>query len=106
MQYILHKEKCILSFFQNQNTECLFLLVIFFIVKFQPSLTQYRNSESSCQSPTSPLSQTSYSPVQSPGLPPNSTSLEGGTFSEAFYIQQQKTNQIQHQLEQFTMVGI
>lgn len=70
----------------------------------KPSLTQYRNSESSCQSPTSPLSQTSYSPVQSPGLPPNSTSLEGGTFSEAFYIQQQKTNQIQHQLEQFTML--
>ncbi|XP_014786713.1 CREB-regulated transcription coactivator 1 isoform X6 [Octopus bimaculoides] len=69
-----------------------------------PSLTQYRNSESSCQSPTSPLSQTSYSPVQSPGLPPNSTSLDNTACTEAFYIQQQKTNQLQHQLEHFNML--
>ncbi|XP_036363860.1 CREB-regulated transcription coactivator 1 isoform X5 [Octopus sinensis] len=70
----------------------------------KPSLTQYRNSESSCQSPTSPLSQTSYSPVQSPGLPPNSTSLDNTACTEAFYIQQQKTNQLQHQLEHFNML--
>ncbi|XP_014786709.1 CREB-regulated transcription coactivator 1 isoform X2 [Octopus bimaculoides] len=70
----------------------------------QVNRTKYRNSESSCQSPTSPLSQTSYSPVQSPGLPPNSTSLDNTACTEAFYIQQQKTNQLQHQLEHFNML--
>ncbi|XP_014786714.1 CREB-regulated transcription coactivator 1 isoform X7 [Octopus bimaculoides] len=69
-----------------------------------PLSPPYRNSESSCQSPTSPLSQTSYSPVQSPGLPPNSTSLDNTACTEAFYIQQQKTNQLQHQLEHFNML--
>ncbi|XP_033750075.1 CREB-regulated transcription coactivator 1-like isoform X2 [Pecten maximus] len=71
----------------------------------QPSLTQYRNnvSESNCQSPTSPLSQTSHSPAQSPGLPP--TSWNNSPFTENYQHQQQQqqTNALQHQFEQFNM---
>ncbi|XP_033750080.1 CREB-regulated transcription coactivator 1-like isoform X6 [Pecten maximus] len=70
-----------------------------------PSLTQYRNnvSESNCQSPTSPLSQTSHSPAQSPGLPP--TSWNNSPFTENYQHQQQQqqTNALQHQFEQFNM---
>ncbi|XP_060064072.1 CREB-regulated transcription coactivator 1-like isoform X6 [Ylistrum balloti] len=70
-----------------------------------PSLTQYRNnvSESNCQSPTSPLSQTSHSPAQSPGLPP--TSWNNSPFAENYQHQQQQqqTNALQHQFEQFNM---
>ncbi|XP_069138557.1 CREB-regulated transcription coactivator 1-like isoform X1 [Argopecten irradians] len=70
----------------------------------QPSLTQYRNnvSESNCQSPTSPLSQTSHSPAQSPGLPP--TSWNNSPFTDTYqHQQQQQTNALQHQFEQFNM---
>ncbi|XP_069138561.1 CREB-regulated transcription coactivator 1-like isoform X4 [Argopecten irradians] len=69
-----------------------------------PSLTQYRNnvSESNCQSPTSPLSQTSHSPAQSPGLPP--TSWNNSPFTDTYqHQQQQQTNALQHQFEQFNM---
>ncbi|XP_046556487.1 CREB-regulated transcription coactivator 1-like isoform X1 [Haliotis rubra] len=71
----------------------------------QPSMTQYRNnvSETGCQSPTSPLSQPSYSPAQSPGLPPTST-INSSPFAEAYYLQQQQqTNALQQQFEQFHM---
>ncbi|XP_050401130.2 CREB-regulated transcription coactivator 1 isoform X2 [Patella vulgata] len=73
----------------------------------QPSMTQYRNSvDGGCQSPTSPLSQPSYSPAQSPGLPPVSTA-NNSPFAEAYYIQQQQqTNALQHQFEHFNMVRI
>ncbi|XP_046556492.1 CREB-regulated transcription coactivator 1-like isoform X5 [Haliotis rubra] len=70
-----------------------------------PSMTQYRNnvSETGCQSPTSPLSQPSYSPAQSPGLPPTST-INSSPFAEAYYLQQQQqTNALQQQFEQFHM---
>ncbi|XP_050401134.2 CREB-regulated transcription coactivator 1 isoform X6 [Patella vulgata] len=72
-----------------------------------PSMTQYRNSvDGGCQSPTSPLSQPSYSPAQSPGLPPVSTA-NNSPFAEAYYIQQQQqTNALQHQFEHFNMVRI
>ncbi|ESO89638.1 hypothetical protein LOTGIDRAFT_164942 [Lottia gigantea] len=70
----------------------------------QPSMTQYRNSvDGGCQSPTSPLSQPSYSPAQSPGLPPVSSN-NGSPFAEAYYVQQQQqTTALQHQFEHFTM---
>ena len=73
-------------------------------------MTQYRNStgggvDNTCpQSPTSPLSQTSYSPSQSPSMSPNPGNT--ATFTDAYLIQQQQTNQLQHQLEQFNMVRI
>ncbi|KAJ8304172.1 hypothetical protein KUTeg_017755 [Tegillarca granosa] len=71
----------------------------------KPSLSQYRNnvSEANCQSPTSPLSQTSYSPSQSPGLPPSS--WNNSPFTDAYQLQQQQqqTNALQHQFEQFNM---
>ncbi|XP_041364380.1 CREB-regulated transcription coactivator 1-like isoform X2 [Gigantopelta aegis] len=71
----------------------------------QASMSQYRNSvsDSNCQSPTSPLSQPSYSPSQSPGL--SSTSMNNNSpFAEAYFIQQQQqTNALQHQFEQFNM---
>ncbi|XP_013086685.1 CREB-regulated transcription coactivator 1-like isoform X4 [Biomphalaria glabrata] len=71
------------------------------------SMTQYRNngvSDSNCQSPTSPHSAPSYSPAQSPGVPPTSQSVNS-SFSDAYYIQQQQqqTNALQHQFEQFNM---
>ncbi|XP_059179344.1 CREB-regulated transcription coactivator 1-like isoform X6 [Physella acuta] len=71
------------------------------------SMTQYRNtsvSDSNCQSPTSPHSAPSYSPAQSPGITPTSQSVNS-TFSDAYYIQQQQqqTNALQHQFEQFNM---
>ncbi|KAL5003899.1 hypothetical protein ScPMuIL_017355 [Solemya velum] len=68
----------------------------------QASMTQYRNSvpEPGCQSPTSPLSQTSYSPAQSPGLPP--ASWNNSPFGESYTLQQ--TNALQHQFEQFNML--
>ena len=72
-----------------------------------PSMTQYRSGASSdCpQSPTSPLSQHSYSPSQSPGLP-NST-LGNSPFSDVYCMQQlySQANVLQQQLEQFTMVS-
>ncbi|XP_059179340.1 CREB-regulated transcription coactivator 1-like isoform X2 [Physella acuta] len=73
----------------------------------QASMTQYRNtsvSDSNCQSPTSPHSAPSYSPAQSPGITPTSQSVNS-TFSDAYYIQQQQqqTNALQHQFEQFNM---
>ncbi|KAI8792921.1 CREB-regulated transcription coactivator 1 isoform X1 [Biomphalaria glabrata] len=73
----------------------------------QASMTQYRNngvSDSNCQSPTSPHSAPSYSPAQSPGVPPTSQSVNS-SFSDAYYIQQQQqqTNALQHQFEQFNM---
>ncbi|CAL1541615.1 unnamed protein product [Lymnaea stagnalis] len=74
----------------------------------QASMTQYRNtsvSDSNCQSPTSPHSAPSYSPAQSPGITPNNQTVNS-TFSDAYYIQQQQqqqTNALQHQFEQFNM---
>ncbi|XP_070183987.1 CREB-regulated transcription coactivator 1-like [Littorina saxatilis] len=77
----------------------------------QPSMTQYRNSvsEAGCQSPTSPHSAPSYSPAQSPGLPP-ANNLSTSPFAEAYYLQQQQqqqqqqqTSALQHQFEQFNM---
>lgn len=70
---------------------------------FQPSLSHYRNSVSeNCQSPTSPHSQPSYSPAQSPGLPPSTWN----NFTDNYHLQQQQQTQaLQHQFEQFKMVG-
>ena len=66
-------------------------------------MTQYRNGQTDCpQSPTSPLSQTSYSPSQSPGLSPANT-MNSATFTDAYYVQQQ-ANALQHRFEQFNMV--
>ncbi|VDI74843.1 CREB-regulated transcription coactivator 1-like isoform X1 [Mytilus galloprovincialis] len=71
----------------------------------EPSLSHYRNSvsDSNCQSPTSPRSQTSYSPSQSPGLTPSWNS--NSPFVDNFQLQQQQhqTNALQHQFEQFNM---
>ena len=69
----------------------------------QPSLSHYRNSVSeNCQSPTSPHSQPSYSPSQSPGLPPSTWN----NFTDNYHLQhQQQTQALQHQFEQFKMVG-
>jgi len=68
-------------------------------------MTQYRNGQSDCpQSPTSPLSQASYSPSQSPGLSPANT-MNSSTFSDAYYVQQQ-TNALQHRFEHFNMVRL
>ncbi|KAI0223950.1 CREB-regulated transcription coactivator 3 [Lamellibrachia satsuma] len=67
------------------------------------SMTQYRNGQSDCpQSPTSPLSQTSYSPSQSPGLSPANT-MNSSNFTDAYYVQQQ-TNALQHRFEHFNML--
>lgn len=67
----------------------------------QPSLSHYRNSVSeNCQSPTSPHSQPSYSPSQSPGLPPSTWN----NFTDNYHLQhQQQTQALQHQFEQFKM---
>ena len=78
-----------------------------FCLSLQPSLTQYRNniSETGCQSPTSPHSQSSYSPSQSPGLPSqnwNSSSFEMDPYK---IQQQQQTNALQQRFEHFNMVG-
>ncbi|XP_056022511.1 CREB-regulated transcription coactivator 1-like isoform X8 [Ostrea edulis] len=66
-----------------------------------PSLSHYRNSVSeNCQSPTSPHSQPSYSPAQSPGLPPSTWN----NFTDNYHLQQQQQTQaLQHQFEQFKM---
>ena len=60
------------------------------------------------QSPTSPLSQHSYSPSQSPNnLSPSN--ISGASFNDAYYQQQQQqlqANALQHQFEQFNMVLI
>ncbi|XP_062574114.1 CREB-regulated transcription coactivator 1-like isoform X1 [Saccostrea cucullata] len=64
----------------------------------QPSLSHYRNSVSeNCQSPTSPHSQPSYSPSQSPGLPPSTWNN-----FDNYHLQQQQ-QALQHQFEQFKM---
>ena len=57
------------------------------------------------QSPTSPLSQHSYSPSQSPhNLSPSNVS--GTSFADAYYQHQQlQANALQHQFEQFNMVS-
>ena len=76
-------------------------------------MTQYRNSvsEAGCQSPTSPHSAPSYSPAQSPVLPP-AANLSSSPFAEAYYLQQQQqqqqqqTSALQHQFEQFNMVSV
>ncbi|CAG5134422.1 unnamed protein product, partial [Candidula unifasciata] len=71
------------------------------------SMTQYRNSVSdcNCQSPTSPHSTSSYSPVQSPGVGPNNQ-VADAAFSDSYYIQQQQqTSTLQHQFEQFNMAA-
>ncbi|XP_062574119.1 CREB-regulated transcription coactivator 1-like isoform X5 [Saccostrea cucullata] len=63
-----------------------------------PSLSHYRNSVSeNCQSPTSPHSQPSYSPSQSPGLPPSTWNN-----FDNYHLQQQQ-QALQHQFEQFKM---
>ncbi|KAK3098405.1 hypothetical protein FSP39_019196 [Pinctada imbricata] len=71
----------------------------------QPSIAHYRNnvSEGNCQSPTSPHSQTSYSPSQSPGLPPANWNNSPFTDSYQLQQQQQQTQALQHQFEQFNM---
>ena len=64
----------------------------------------YRNSVSDCggpPSPNSPMSPHSYSPAGSPNMPP--TTLSGSPFADNYYMQQQA--QLQHQFEQFNMVG-
>ena len=75
----------------------------------QPSLTQYRSniSDGGCQSPTSPHSQPSYSPSQSPGLPPswNNQVFELDTYQQHLQQQQQQTNALQQQFEHFNMVS-
>ncbi|KAK3575879.1 hypothetical protein CHS0354_029830 [Potamilus streckersoni] len=72
----------------------------------ESSMSQYRNniSDTGCQSPTSPLSQPSYSPSQSPGLP--SSTWNNSVFElESYQLQQQQqTNALQHQFEQFSML--
>ncbi|BFZ02451.1 hypothetical protein BsWGS_05492 [Bradybaena similaris] len=78
-------------------------------INSQVSMTQYRNSvsDTNCQSPTSPHSTTSYSPVQSPGATANSQAVNS-TMSDTYYIQQQQqqqTNALQHQFEQFNMAA-
>ena len=76
-------------------------------IVFQPSMTQYRNNstETGCQSPTSPHSQPSYSPSQSPGLSPHSWNNKVFEMDPYHVQQQQQTNALQHQFEQFNMVG-
>ncbi|XP_052793246.1 CREB-regulated transcription coactivator 1-like isoform X2 [Mya arenaria] len=67
------------------------------------SLSQYRNniSEGNCQSPTSPHSQTSYSPSQSPGMPPQPWG--SSMFDDTYHLQQQQTTALQQQFEHFNM---
>lgn len=85
------------------------------------TLQQYRSTggagvgDQCPQSPTSPLSQPSYSPSQSPGLPPTAANPQqgpppppqgpAGGFNDAYYMQQAaQTQALQHQFEQFSMV--
>ena len=77
------------------------------MIIFQPSMTQYRNNstETGCQSPTSPHSQPSYSPSQSPGLSPHSWNSKVFEMDPYHVQQQQQTNALQHQFEQFNMVS-
>ena len=79
------------------------------LLLFQPSMTQYRNNsstETGCQSPTSPHSQPSYSPSQSPGLSPHSWNNKVFEMDPYHAQQQQQTNALQHQFEQFNMVSV
>ncbi|XP_052277227.1 CREB-regulated transcription coactivator 1-like isoform X3 [Dreissena polymorpha] len=69
------------------------------------NMSQYRNNISdggACQSPTSPHSQSSYSPSQSPGIPPGS-SWHNNIFDDSYHLQQQQTNALQQQFEHFNM---
>ncbi|KAG8177040.1 hypothetical protein JTE90_013193 [Oedothorax gibbosus] len=77
-----------------------------------PTLSQipmgsYRSvspADHSCSAPTSPVSH-SLSPSSSPGLGSNNT-LSNNTYNDTnYYVQHQQTNALQHQLEQFKMVG-
>lgn len=64
-------------------------------------------ADHSCSAPTSPVSH-SLSPSSSPGLGSNTT-LSNHSFNDTtnYYVQQQQqqTSALQHQLEQFKMVG-
>ncbi|KAL4228006.1 CREB-regulated transcription coactivator 1 [Mactra antiquata] len=72
----------------------------------EPSLTQYRTNiseNSACQSPTSPHSQT-YSPSQSPGLPPTTWNNSNSVFElDPYHLQQQQTNALQQQFDHFNL---
>ena len=81
---------------------------------FQSTGLTYRNGVVECPaSPSSPLSQQSYSPSQSPSnLSPSVVS--GSPFSDPYYPpqspqqqqqQQQQANALQHRFEQFNMVS-
>ena len=95
---------------------CLTKLIEMLPFCLQPSMTQYRTkgvSEGTCQSPTSPHSVSSYSPAQSPAAPhtphtSHNSHTGNTTFSDNYYVQQQQqqTNALQHQFEQFNMVSI
>lgn len=60
-------------------------------------------SDHSCSAPTSPISH-SFSPINSPGLPPNTAPLTKSPFTDNSYYNVQQTSVLQHQLEQFKMV--
>ena len=95
----------------------------------QGSPLGYRSSQSDCPaSPNSPVSPHSFSPAQSPGLPPSSGQQQqqqqqspnpvvnstpqggggqGGGYADNYYMHQQaQTNALQHQFEQFNMVSV
>src|SRR5437016_1771404 len=61
-------------------------------------------SDHSCSAPTSPVSH-SISPINSPGLPQNASSLSKSPFLDNSYYNAQQTSVLQHQLEQFRMVA-
>ncbi|XP_077988889.1 CREB-regulated transcription coactivator 1-like isoform X2 [Glandiceps talaboti] len=79
-------------------------------LNLQGGLNQYRETcnatscSTSCSSPTSPVSNPNYSPSQSPSTTSAPVSIGNSPFSDAYYLQQQQTNALQHQFEQFTMM--
>ncbi|GFT36045.1 CREB-regulated transcription coactivator 1, partial [Nephila pilipes] len=73
----------------------------------QLPMGSYRSTspaDHSCSAPTSPVSH-SLSPSSSPGLGSNSTLSNNAYTDSNYYVQHQQTNALQHQLEQFKMVG-
>ncbi|XP_055928787.1 CREB-regulated transcription coactivator 1-like isoform X4 [Argiope bruennichi] len=73
----------------------------------QLPMGSYRSTspaDHSCSAPTSPVSH-SLSPSSSPGLGSNNTLSNNAYTDSNYYVQHQQTNALQHQLEQFKMVG-